>query len=74
MGYCPQTDPLIVLLTVRENLCIYAVLKGLHPDKALKYAELYAKKFEISQFLDTLAMSLSGGNKRKLCTAIAMMA
>jgi len=32
-----------------------------------------AKRFRIHQFFGTLAGNLSGGNKRKLCTAIAMM-
>lgn len=39
---------------------------------AEKYAKLIAKKFEIYQFFHTFAHQLSGGNQRKLMTAIAM--
>mmetsp|Transcript_12059 Transcript_12059/g.18614 ORF Transcript_12059/g.18614 Transcript_12059/m.18614 type:complete len:116 (+) Transcript_12059:4305-4652(+) len=29
VGYCPQTDPLIWSLTVKENLQLYARIKGI---------------------------------------------
>jgi ABC-type multidrug transport system ATPase subunit len=34
IGYCPQTNPLIELMTVKENLELYAVLKGVSPSRA----------------------------------------
>lgn len=60
-------------MTVKENIQLFAVLKGVQSSQAGQFANLYAKKFEISQFLNTLAGALSGGNKRKLVTALAMM-
>ena len=49
------------------------MLKGINSNHAERYACLLAKKFFISQFLDTPAGKLSGGNKRKLMTALAML-
>ena len=59
-------------LTVRENLLIYARLKGLgklagHDVEALMEATTLA------QYGDRLASQLSGGNQRKLALAIALI-
>mmetsp|Transcript_4735 Transcript_4735/g.7139 ORF Transcript_4735/g.7139 Transcript_4735/m.7139 type:complete len:177 (-) Transcript_4735:597-1127(-) len=47
--------------------------KGLAKDESLELAESQAASFQLFLFKDTRAANLSGGNKRKLCTAIAMM-
>lgn len=44
----------------------------MNKETAEQYAKLIAKKFEIYQFFNTYADKLSGGNQRKLMTAIAM--
>lgn len=74
MGYCPQTNALLDKYTVKDSLEFFAKLKGISDDDALDYAAQQAKKFRIHQFFNTMATKLSGGNKRKLMTAIAMMA
>ena len=33
IGYCPQHDPLLDLLTAREHLYLYAAIKGVPHDK-----------------------------------------
>ncbi|CAK4704743.1 unnamed protein product [Aphanomyces euteiches] len=58
IGYCPQFDALIDLLTVREHLELFAAIKG--QDGA-------------DDFEHKLAGTLSGGNKCKLSVAIAMI-
>lgn len=72
IGYCPQISPVDAELTVKEKLELLAKLQGLDNETAQKYAKLVAKKFEIYQFFNTYADKLSGGNQRKLMTAIAM--
>lgn len=59
-------------MTVKEKLTFLCELQGIEKNLALKYAKLIAKKFEIYQFFNTFANRLSGGNQRKLMTAIAM--
>ena len=73
VGYCPQINPIIDELTVQESLAFFAQLKGLTYEKSKSFSEEYAKVFQIHPFFDTRATNLSGGNKRKLCTAIAMI-
>lgn len=60
-------------MTVKEILEFYSKLRGIESSKIEKAVEEYAKLFRIHQFFNTRATALSGGNKRKLCTAIAML-
>ena len=77
IGYCPQHDALLELLTVREHLQLYARAKGVEArgcdgGRALA-ATVDAKmtQLDLHAFADKTAGSLSGGNKRKLSVAIA---
>lgn len=72
IGYCPQISPIDHEMTICEKLMLLGQMKGLDKDLAYRYAKLIAKKFEIFQFFHTFADKLSGGNQRKLMTAIAM--
>ncbi|KAL3669965.1 hypothetical protein V7S43_005338 [Phytophthora oleae] len=73
IGYCPQFDALIDLLTVREHLELFAKIKGvLNSDLAFVVHEKM-EQLNLTAFEDKLAGSLSGGNKRKLSVAIAMI-
>ena len=74
IGYCPQFDALLELMTAREHLELYGRLKGLHPAHVLE-AEVVDKlhRLNLTDFETKLAGSLSGGNKRKLSVAIAML-
>ncbi|TPX48095.1 hypothetical protein SeMB42_g01671 [Synchytrium endobioticum] len=73
MGICPQFDILFMDLTVRENLLFYARLKGI---SAAKEAATVLKSME-QVALDTksgaYAKNLSGGEKRRLSIAIALV-
>ncbi|KAF2689107.1 ABC transporter [Lentithecium fluviatile CBS 122367] len=70
LGVCPQIDPLDNM-TVVEHLRFYALIRGigdpLHNIHALMEA------VGIQQFASRIATKLSGGNKRKLSLAIALM-
>uniref|UniRef100_A0A8C2DNR8 ATP-binding cassette, sub-family A (ABC1), member 4b n=1 Tax=Cyprinus carpio TaxID=7962 RepID=A0A8C2DNR8_CYPCA len=60
MGYCPQFDAIDELLTGRELLYLYV-------------AEWGVQKLGLSEYAGNCAGTYSGGNKRKLSTAIAMI-
>lgn len=69
IGYCPQFDALLELLTVRDHLEFYAGLKELPP----KAAEQAMRDFGLEKMAKRRGDVLSGGNKRKLSAAIALM-
>lgn len=73
IGYCPQFDALFETLTVREHLELYARIKCLEADKILTAVECKIKEMDLSEYSDKFAGGLSGGNKRKLSVAIAML-
>jgi len=74
LGFCPQHDALLDRLTVREHLELFGRIKGI-PNHAIKeLCEQMMQDLSLSPHVDKLAMTLSGGNKRKLSLAIALMA
>uniref|UniRef100_A0A670J9Y3 P-type phospholipid transporter n=1 Tax=Podarcis muralis TaxID=64176 RepID=A0A670J9Y3_PODMU len=73
MGYCPQFDAIDDLLTGREHLRLYANLRGVPAAEVEKVAEWGIQKLGLLMYADQLAGTYSGGNKRKLSTAIALI-
>ncbi|GLD96645.1 hypothetical protein PINS_up005328 [Pythium insidiosum] len=73
MGYCPQFDSLHDLLTVYEQLELYARLKGIPPSMVKQAVEEKIDEVGLREYRDKLTRGLSGGNKRKVSTAIALM-
>ncbi|CAI5718847.1 unnamed protein product [Peronospora effusa] len=73
IGYCPQFDALYDLLTVREHLELFASIKGVRRSQLNEVVEDKIKQLNLRDFEQKLAGSLSGGNKRKLSVAIAMI-
>ncbi|XP_066910613.1 phospholipid-transporting ATPase ABCA3-like [Clytia hemisphaerica] len=72
MGYCPQFDALIDLMTGRELLWMYCRLRGV-PEQAISdTVNKLAKELGVDQYIDKYTKTYSGGNKRKLSTAIAL--
>ncbi|XP_039660213.1 ATP-binding cassette sub-family A member 2 isoform X1 [Perca fluviatilis] len=73
IGYCPQFDALFDDLTAREHLELYTRLRGIpwkDQERVVKWA---LEKLELSKYADKPAGTYSGGNKRKLSTAIALI-
>ena len=68
IGYCPQINPLFDFMKVKEIIKYYLDLKT-----SKETVESISEKFGISKYLETYTINLSGGNKRKLTFAIAMM-
>lgn len=70
LGVCPQFDALD-LLTAREHLAFYAACKGV-PDAA-RDVEYVLSRVGLAAHAGTRAARLSGGQKRKLSLAIALL-
>lgn len=73
MGYCPQTDCLLDLMTAYEHLYMYARLRGLTKQQAHDRAELLVEQTGLTQYRNTVSHTYSGGNKRKLCLSISII-
>ncbi|XP_053180211.1 phospholipid-transporting ATPase ABCA1b isoform X1 [Scomber japonicus] len=73
MGYCPQFDAINELLTGREHLELYAILRGVPEKEVCDVAEWGIRKLGLVKYADKAAGSYSGGNMRKLSTAMALI-
>ncbi|EAR81921.2 ABC transporter family protein (macronuclear) [Tetrahymena thermophila SB210] len=73
IGYCPQFDALCDNLTAREHLEMYALIKGIPIEMREKLVAKKIKEMDLTDFEHKLAGTYSGGNKRKLSVAIAML-
>ena len=68
IGYCPQINPLFDYMKVKEMIQFYSEIKTSHDT-----VESICAKFGLSKYMNTYTINLSGGNKRKLIFAIALM-
>ncbi|KAJ8371671.1 hypothetical protein AAFF_G00303470 [Aldrovandia affinis] len=73
MGYCPQFDAHNDLLTGREHLEFYAILRGVPEKEVCEVADWGIRKLGLVKYVDKAAGSYSGGNMRKLSTAMALI-
>ncbi|XP_060661353.1 phospholipid-transporting ATPase ABCA3 isoform X1 [Drosophila nasuta] len=73
IGYCPQFDALLEDLTGREVLRIFCLLRGIHSHNTKRISEELAKALGFIKHIDKRTSAYSGGNKRKLSTAIALI-
>lgn len=72
-GYCPQFDALCFLMTGREHLWLHSRLRGTPEGAIPAIVEHSLRHFGLDRFADKIASSYSGGNKRKLSLAIALL-
>ena len=68
IGYCPQENHIFEYMTVREIIKFFSELKT--NDEIIR---IIGQKFSLYKYLDILYCNLSGGNKRKLAFALALM-
>ncbi|XP_069922922.1 ATP-binding cassette sub-family A member 2 isoform X4 [Oryctolagus cuniculus] len=73
LGYCPQFDALFDELTAREHLQLYTRLRGVPWKEEARVVKWALEKLELTKYADKPAGTYSGGNKRKLSTAIALI-
>lgn len=73
IGYCPQFDALLDNLTAREHLELYASIKGIPYNLREQLIKNKLQQLNLEQYEHVLAGTYSGGNKRKLSVAIALL-
>ncbi|XP_064420182.1 ATP-binding cassette sub-family A member 2 [Latimeria chalumnae] len=73
IGYCPQFDALFEELTAQEHLELYTRLRGVPWKDEERIVKWALEKLELTKYADKPAGTYSGGNKRKLSTAIALI-
>jgi ATP-binding cassette subfamily A (ABC1) protein 3 len=73
IGYCPQFDCLNETLSVQEHLFLYSSLKGIPKHLAPELVQDILTELDLQSYKKQLAGRLSGGNKRKLSVAIALI-
>ena len=73
MGYCPQFDGLQPNMTGREHLRFYAQVRGVPDDRVDAVVEELIDKMALRKYCEKQAGTYSGGNKRKLSVAIALV-
>lgn len=73
MGYCPQSDAIFELLTGREHLELFARLRGVPKAQVAQAVLSGLVRLGLSSYADRPAGTYSGGNKRKLATALALV-
>lgn len=73
IGYCPQKDAIFPLLTVEEHLWFYSRIKGVPSSLREEIVEKSIVEMNLSEHRTKPSGTLSGGNKRKLSVAIAIL-
>ncbi|XP_023599057.1 LOW QUALITY PROTEIN: ATP-binding cassette sub-family A member 7 [Myotis lucifugus] len=72
-GYCPQSDAIFELLTGREHVELFARLRGIPEAKIGQTASLSLANLGLQHYANQPAGTYSGGYKRKLATAVALV-
>lgn len=70
IGFCPQENVLYDLLTVYEHIDIFLRLKGMPATEDIVID--LAREVGLGDFINVRTHALSGGNKRKVCLAMAL--
>jgi ABC-2 type transport system ATP-binding protein len=73
IGLAPQDMGIYPMVTARQNLRLFAELSGLNGQRLNGQIEEVAAALRLDRLLDRKAGELSGGQKRRLHTAIALL-
>ncbi|UJR08477.1 hypothetical protein I4U23_012744 [Adineta vaga] len=73
LGYCPQQDCSMDFLTVRDSLYLLARIRGVQSVRLQTIVETMSSLFLLDPFLNNYIHQLSGGTKRRLHAAIALI-
>ncbi|MDX1468148.1 MAG: ABC transporter ATP-binding protein [Acidimicrobiia bacterium] len=73
IGLAPQELGVYPVDTVSQNLMFFAEIAGLRQRDALRQVESIAEALRLSELMDRKAGQLSGGQKRRLHTAMALV-
>lgn len=72
-GYCPQSDSLLENLKGSQTLEIFGLLRGCRPNDITAMINQLADDLNIRKFMPKRIKHYSGGTRRKLHTAIALV-
>lgn len=72
-SYCPQFDALLLDLSGKENMEIFCLIRGIPRKEIKEVIESLSSQFDFYQHLHKKTKVFSGGNKRKLSTAISLI-
>ena len=73
IGFCPQVDPLLDLMSGRETLRMFGRLRGIPEHRLETTVVSLLERLTLTPHADKVAESYSGGNKRKLSLGIALI-
>jgi ABC-type lipoprotein export system ATPase subunit len=73
IGYCPQVDPLLELMNGYETLWFFGRIRNIPPDVLRARVDALIKQVGLEPFAHKVCGSYSGGNKRKLSLAVALI-
>ncbi|XP_058458945.1 cholesterol transporter ABCA5-like [Malaya genurostris] len=73
LGYCPQHDALWKNITVREHLELYARIRGVARKDLNRLVTTYLTGLHIHEHANKQTQHCSGGTRRKLSYAMAMV-
>lgn len=73
IGYCPQFDALLEELTGTETLELFASLRGIRQEDIPVLSQRLATDLNFMKHINKKVEEYSGGNKRKLSTAVALI-
>ena len=73
MGVCPQFDVLYAELSALEHLRFYGALRGLSGEALKAEVTWLASHLDLGAHATKPAGALSGGNRRKLSVALALI-
>lgn len=74
MGYCPQFEALLGAMTAEEVLSLYARLRGVQESHIPPMVSHLIARVGLSPHARNACGTYSGGNKRKLALAVALVA
>jgi len=73
IGYCPQFDRIIPRLTPEDHLYMFGRIKGLAGRQLELAVESKLSEMQLQLYRNRWSGTLSGGNKRKLSVAMALI-
>jgi len=73
LGYCPQFDALLEYMTPEEHLNMFARIRGIPIKQIKQEVDRLLVAMSLVPYRNKIAKDLSGGNKRKLSIAIALV-
>ncbi|PAV69108.1 hypothetical protein WR25_25106 [Diploscapter pachys] len=73
LGYCPQFDALNMKLTTKENMIFFARIRGIPSKDVESLVSRILLSLHLSPYANTVSGELSGGNRRKLSVAVALI-